>query len=222
MECLDFNSNPPQPPVQPFPGRHWVFEDGTDKSIFMDLFNFYHRPKMEYLFQQEPGGGTKIIRGPGPSENDSIVIAGKVLDAVQMQSRVIDLRNEVHGKMTTRARQLLTTLKCDQKGCFTDAGSELVVSDLTEPALNLAFGRFTIYWSVLGEVGPRSCKKPEPACRNKFKSEAHFNCQIKWMMYDRYDFTGAQNLMFLSWTGTDFHTFGFWETVHNGLVYVCE
>lgn len=200
----DFDPNPPRVNL-PTDGERYTFPYVDDEAIFLLLFNFYHD---EYYRLN-------------PHENDIVVLSTPLIDLVRRGSEITATEQQVAQEAGVHAASIGDTLACGQGAEFHFAGSKLVVPDLEQPAFNLAFGRFRVYWDAQCTVEPKQCCADDDTCESGVCDRVFYSCHVDWTMYDRYDFDGFYKLAPTAWFGFDFHTVGTWDTSTPGSVRTC-
>ena len=126
----------------------------------------------------------------------------------------------IRKKLMRRIRQFITTLNCDEKGCFKDSGVEISTTERWS-SFSYAFGHFSIYWWAECHIGPRKCDQNHPNCKKEEGSSAKYKLKIKYAIYDKFDFTGWQNIIYTKYLGTDFHIYGEFERNYSGTQKYC-
>ena len=220
--CHEYNPAPPTMPSPPDPSRVYVLRDVAGGDLAPAFLDFYHRSHFNYQMQPQPDGSTHVVSGPPPNADDSIILTDGQVEAIRLDSEVqtttsLIIRRLIH----SRVRDYINRLNCNEEGCFKDAGSDVTPTHkFTDQSY--ALGHFTIYWEAECNVGPRRCELDLPNCAPGKGSEAEYELKIYWRLFDIYDFTGWQNIIPFSWTGTDFNVYGEWKTTHTGTVTTCS
>lgn len=206
-EYMDYSPTAPRPPVDPHAngGGYYDFSNQGITEVFYSLYQFYNG----FMGRQNSNA------------RDVVEIGDGVLDTLRDGSEITDLNARVTTIVRSRARNMFNRLECGQSGTFHLAGSSLITPDLSQTTFNLGFGRFTVYYDAQCVIDAKQCCTPDSTCDSTRCDRAFYNCDINWTMYDLYDFDSWKRVLPPGWFGTDFHTFGFWNTVSPGVVKEC-
>ena len=168
---VDYNPGGPRPPVP----EHRIFNLGNipEEAAWFALFSFYNGAQ-----GRMPTGLDILTDGPRPPDEtssgrptDSVIIEGDVLERVQQQEDALSLSETAKFVLGQNASNMFDKLKCGQSGLFTNRGRRLVMGDTYATRISLAFGRFSIYWDAVCEIGPKRCCVPDQACESGWRNE---------------------------------------------------
>jgi hypothetical protein len=200
----DFNPNGPNAEDRIPKNAKWKdASNWNSNTMHISLYDYYNRLMIvDYGYQ------------------DCVKIDGEFLMDVRGQSQLADYVLEVPKKLKRRAQYMLDEkLHGDQKWEFSDCNSKLITADLLSTNVRLSLQRFTVFWEANCTIGPMEANVEMSNCDDKCGSRAQYRCDIKWTVYDLYDFRWWEPY---SWLGHSYPIFGSWSDSARGTVESCK